>query len=103
MWTSMPSKTKRYAGVALSTVLSVGLLTQCDILQTDPFGSLNTGTFYKTAADFDAATIGAYAALQNLTYSGRDQSLFEQGILPDDDTRAPGSDEDSDFAWTPTN
>lgn len=100
----MTSKTKRDARRVLVPILCVAFLTQCDgFLQTEPFGSLNTGTFYKTATDFEAATIGAYSTLQNLTYSGRDQSLFEQGLLPDDDTRAPGSDEDSDFAWTPTN
>ena len=80
------------------------VLTRCDsLLETEPFGSLNTGTFYSTAGDFQAATIGAYSTLQNLTYNGRDQSIFEQMLLPDDDTRAPGSDEDSDFAWTPNN
>lgn len=100
----MTSKTRKYARGVLVPILCVAFLTQCDgFLQTDPFGSLNTGTFYKTATDFEAATIGAYSTLQNLTFSGRDESLFEQGLLPDDDTRAPGSDDDSDFAWTPTN
>ncbi|HEX6923833.1 MAG TPA: RagB/SusD family nutrient uptake outer membrane protein [Longimicrobiaceae bacterium] len=93
--------------VALGVVVPVAcalVLARCDgLLDTQPFGSLNTGTFYKTAGDFEAATIGAYSTLQNLTYSGRDQSIFEQMLLPDDDTRAPGSDEDSDFSWTPTN
>lgn len=100
----MTSRTKRSARGVRVPILCVTLLTQCDgFLETDPFGSPNTGNFYKTATDFEAATVGAYSTLQNLTYSGRDESLFEQGLLPDDDTRAPASDEDSDFAWTSTN
>lgn len=100
----MTSTTKRDARRVLIPILCVALLTQCDgFLETEPFGTLNTEIFYKTATDFEAATVGAYSTLQNLTFSGRDQSMFEQGILPDDDTRAPGSDEDSDFSWTPTN
>jgi hypothetical protein len=41
--------------------------------------------------------------MQNLTYSGRDQSIFRNGLLPDDDTRSPGSNQDNDFTWTSSN
>ena len=100
----MTSRTKRRALAAVVPVACALVFTQCDdFLETQPFGALNTGTYYKSAKDFESATIGAYSTLQNLTYQGRDQSMFEQGLLPDDDTRAPGSDEDSDFSWTPTN
>lgn len=95
---------KRVALGLMAPITFALVFTRCDgLLETEPFGSLNTGTFYKTAGDFQAATIGAYSTLQNLTYNGRDASIFEQMLLPDDDTRAPGSDEDSDFAWTPNN
>lgn len=95
---------KRIAlGVGIPVACAL-VLARCDgLLETQPFGALNTGTYYKTAKDFQSATIGAYSTLQNLTYSGRDQSIFEQMLLPDDDTRAPGSDEDSDFSWTTSN
>ena len=100
----MTSRTKRRALAMLAPVACALFFTQCDgFLDTKPFGALNTGTYYKSAKDFESATIGAYSTLQNLTYSGRDASLFEQGMLPDDDTRAPGTDANNDFSWTPTN
>jgi starch-binding outer membrane protein, SusD/RagB family len=100
----MTSRTKRRALAALVPVACALFFTQCDdFLETQPFGALNTGTYYKSAKDFESATIGAYSTLQNLTYSGRDASIFEQGMLPDDDTRAPGTDANNDFSWTNTN
>ena len=100
----MKSTAKRVALGMVVPVVCALVLARCDgLLDTQPFGALNTGTYYKTAKDFESATIGAYSTIQNLTYSGRDQSIFEQMLLPDDDTRAPGSDEDSDFAWTTSN
>jgi starch-binding outer membrane protein, SusD/RagB family len=36
-------------------------------------------------------------------YAPGGSSLYMQGLLPDDDTRAGGTNSDNDFAWTPTN
>jgi hypothetical protein len=93
----------RSALSVLVPVLCVTVFTQCDVLDTQPFGSLNTGTYYKSAKDFESATIGAYSALQNLTYNGRDASIFRAGLLPDDDTRQNGNNAESDFTWTAGN
>ncbi|HEV2125145.1 MAG TPA: RagB/SusD family nutrient uptake outer membrane protein, partial [Chloroflexota bacterium] len=97
----MTSKMRKGALGILAPVACLALLTQCDdFLETQPFGTLNTGTFYTTARDFEAATIGAYSTLQNLTYAGRGASLFELALRPDDDVRSPGSNADNDFSWT---
>jgi hypothetical protein len=84
----MNATIKRRALGLLVPVACVTFLTQCDsALDTQPFGTLNTGTYYKSAKDFESATIGAYSTLQYLTYNGRDNSIFRAGLLPDDDTR----------------
>lgn len=96
--------TRKSALGLLVPIVCVAMFTQCDdILETQPFGSLNTGTYYKSAKDFESATIGAYSALQNLTYAPGGPSLYHQGLLPDDDTRAGGTNEDNDFTWTANN
>lgn len=100
----MTSMLKRRTLGVLVPIACVALLTQCETtLDTQPFGSLNTGTYYKSAKDFESATIGAYSTLQNLTYSGRDASIFRNGLLPDDDTRSPGTNQDNDFTWNSSN
>src|SRR5688500_12721044 len=94
----MTSTIKRRALGALVVPIACVLLAQCDdILETQPFGTLNTGTYYKSAKDFESATIGAYSTLQNLTYNGRDASLFRSALLPDDDTRMNGTNQENDF------
>jgi hypothetical protein len=100
----MNATIKRRALGFLVPVACVTLLTQCDsALDTQPFGSLNTGTYYKCAKDFESATIGAYSTLQNLTYAPGGNSIYHSGILPDDDTRSGGGDTDNDFTWSSTN
>jgi hypothetical protein len=100
----MNPKSKRVALGMLVPVACAVLFAGCnDLLDTQPFGSLNTGTYYKSAKDFESATIGAYSTLQNLTYNGRDASLFRSALLPDDDTRQNGTNAESDFSWTSTN
>ncbi|HET8654555.1 MAG TPA: RagB/SusD family nutrient uptake outer membrane protein [Longimicrobiaceae bacterium] len=94
----------RIARWVVVPAIAVGLLTQCKgFLDTQPFGSLNTATYYKTAKDYESATIGAYATLQDLTYSPCCSTILKSGLLPDDDTRGGGADADNDFAWTPGN
>lgn len=100
----MNAKTRRRALGLLMPAACAVLFTQCDLgLDTQPFGSLNTGTYYQSAKDFESATIGAYSTLQNLTYSGRGASIFRNGLLPDDDTRSGGTNGDNDFTWTASN
>lgn len=100
----MNPKTRTRLLAVLAPAVCVVALARCDdILGTKPFGTLNTGTFYVTEKDYLAATVGTYVTFQGLTWSGRDQSLFRAGIYPDDDTRAPGSNQENDFSWTPTN
>ena len=100
----MNSMIMRRALGLLVPLACVALLTQCDTaLDTQPFGSLNTGTYYKSAKDFESATIGAYSTLQNLTFAPGGNSIYHSGILPDDDTRSGGGDTDNDFTWTSTN
>jgi hypothetical protein len=100
----MNRKKTRLVLAGLVPIACATLLTQCEnTLETQPFGALNTGTYYKSAKDFESATIGAYSTLQNLTYAPGGPSLYHQGLLPDDDTRAGGTNEDNDFAWTSAN
>jgi starch-binding outer membrane protein, SusD/RagB family len=93
--------------IALGVVIPMAcaaLMTQCDsLLDTQPFGTLNTGNYYRSAKDFETATVGAYSTFQNFTYNGRDASLFRAALLPDDDTRQNGGNAESDFAWTSSN
>lgn len=84
------------AVVPLACVIS---LTQCsDLLDTQPLGELNTETFYRTPAHFDAATLGAYSTLLNFSWS--DAGYFPMMLRVDDDTRGPWDDGSSNFEWT---
>jgi hypothetical protein len=101
---SMNRKRTKRVLAGLVPVACAVLLTNCETtLETQPFGSLNTGTYYKSAKDFQSATIGAYSTLQDLTYAPGGASLYMQGLLPDDDTRSGGTNSDNDFAWTAGN
>lgn len=100
----MKSNTGRVALGVLIPIVCTVVLTRCDgLLDTQPFGSLNTGTYYQSAKDFESATIGAYSTFQNFTYNGRDASIFRAGLLPDDDTRMNGTNAENDFSWTSGN
>ena len=72
----MSPTTQRYALALLVPAACAVTFARCDnFLETEPFGTLNTGTFYKTTKDFEAGRVGAYSTLQGLTWSGGDQSL----------------------------
>ena len=54
----MTSRTKRRALATLVPVVCALAFTQCgDFLETNPFGALNTGTYYKSAKDFESAFV----------------------------------------------
>jgi hypothetical protein len=89
-------------GVALA-------LGACDILDTEPLGTLTDQTFYQTEKDFDAATLAPYSTMLNLTYDQNGMGWWNGFLQPDDNVqyRDPNGENDVfnwsasdvDFAW----
>jgi hypothetical protein len=103
----MKSIAKQYAK-RISTIGSIPLvlilsLTMCseNVLNLQPLGTLTDQTFYNTTADFDAATLGPYSTMLNLTYDQFGRGWFNAILLPDDDNmfRDPNNANDV-FNWT---
>ncbi len=81
------------------------LLASCKgFLDTQPLGSLTDQTFYQTEKDFDAATLGPYSTMLNLSYDQGGLGWWNGFLQPDDDIeqRDPGNNDDF-FNWTPSN
>jgi starch-binding outer membrane protein, SusD/RagB family len=100
----MNSRSLRRTFGVVVPVACLALVSGCDrVMDTQPFGNLNTGTYYRSASDFESATIGAYSTFQNLTALGREnRTLFRNALLADDDTRSPGDNNNNDvFIWSP--
>jgi hypothetical protein len=99
---------KRIA-VSIRGPLALALLVACDILDTQPLGTLTDQTFYQTEKDFDAATLASYATMLNLTYDQNGQGWWNGFLQPDDNVqfRDPNTPHDTfnwsanstDFAW----
>ena len=91
--------------LALTVAAGALLLASCkDWLDTQPLGSLTDQTFYQTEKDFDAATLGPYSTMLNLTYEQGGTGWWNGFVLTDDDeeNRDPGNADDV-FNWTPNN
>lgn len=86
-------------GLPLALALSA---STCD-LNTEPLGSLTDKTFYQTEQDFDAATLGPYTTMLNLTYDQFGRGWWNGFLQPDDDVeyRDPNGANDV-FNWLPT-
>jgi starch-binding outer membrane protein, SusD/RagB family len=83
-------------GVALA-------LAACDILDTEPLGTLTDQTFYQTEKDFDAATLASYSTMLNLTYEQNGLGWWNGFLQPDDNVqyRDPNGENDV-FNWSAT-
>ncbi len=78
-------------------------LTACDILDTQPLGTLTDQTFYQNEKDFDAATLAPYSTMLNLTYDQNGMGWWNGFLQPDDNVqyRDPNGANDV-FNWTAT-
>jgi hypothetical protein len=96
--------------ISLGALLALVLvLTTCDILDTQPLGTLTDQTFYQTEKDFDAASLAPYSTMLNLTYDQNGLGWWNGFLLPDDNVqyRDPNHENDvfnwaagdNDFAW----
>ncbi|RRA98868.1 RagB/SusD family nutrient uptake outer membrane protein [Larkinella rosea] len=65
-----------------SFVLAIGLSSCSPDLDLAPLGSQSVSTYYKTAADADAATIAMYGQLRNMY---RDENLVTPNVVAADD------------------
>ncbi len=91
--------------LALAVAVGVPLLASCKgWLDTQPLGSLTDQSFYQTEKDFDAATLGPYTTILNLTYDQFGRGWWNAFLMPDDNVefRDPGNGADI-FNWTSTN
>lgn len=90
--------------VALGVPLGLALSASSCNLDTEPLGSLTDQTFYQTEQDFDAATLGPYTTMLNLTYDQFGFGLWNGFLKPDDNAehRDPNDPNDT-FNWTSTN
>jgi len=79
------------------------LLTKCDVLDTQPLGTLTDQTFYQTERDFEAATLAPYSSMLNLTYDQNGRGWWNGFLRPDDDVQFRDPNENHDvFNWTAT-
>jgi hypothetical protein len=97
--------------VAVPVVCALALAS-CDVdefLNTQPLGELTGSTFYQSEEDFEAATLGPYSTILNLTYDQFGLGWWNGFLIPDDDVqfRDPNNANDffnwnsgnGDFAW----
>ena len=66
----------------LSFLLAMGLSSCAPDLDLAPLGSQSVSTYYRTAADADAATIAMYGQLRNMY---RDENLVTPNVVAADD------------------
>ena len=74
------------------------------VLDTAPYGELNSESFYNNEADFEKATIGPYSTLLNFYYNAYGpENVLRPTLYPDDDTRHGGTGGNNyvDFNWLP--
>jgi hypothetical protein len=91
------------------TAIAVGVMTclaailaKCNVLDTQPLGTLTDQTFYQTERDFDAATLAPYSTMLNLTYDQNGLGWWNGFLKPDDDVQHRDPNEAHDvFNWTP--
>ncbi len=91
--------------LALAVTAGVPLLASCKgWLDTQPLGSLTDQTFYQTEKDFDAATLGPYTTILNLTYEQFGRGWWNIFLMGDDDTQNPSNaNAPGDlFNWSPS-
>lgn len=99
-------RTIRRGALAVAVPFGCALaLTSCDnFLDTQPLGSLTGSTFYQTEADFEAATLGPYSTMLNLTYDQFGLGWWNGFLLPDDDVRFRDPNNNNDFFnWNANN
>lgn len=87
---------------ALAALAGVALLASCkDVLNTQPLGSLTDQTFYQTPKDFDAATLGPYTTVLNLTFEQNGRGWWNAVLMADDDVESRDPNEAHDvFNWS---
>jgi len=100
-------RTLRRAALAVAVPFGCALaLANCDddFLDTQPLGSLTGSTFYQTEQDFDAATLGPYSTMLNLTFDQNGLGWWNGFLLPDDDVRFRDPNNANDFFnWNANN
>lgn len=57
-------------------ILSLVLVTSCDVLDVEPQNSISAENAFRTKDDIDKGILGAYASFQSLSYYGRTYSIF---------------------------
>ncbi len=60
----------------LYIILSMTLVTSCDVLDVEPQNSISAEQAFKTKEDIDKGILGAYASFQSLSYYGRTYGIF---------------------------
>src|SRR5881227_3621109 len=89
---------------AIGASLGVALVLGCNILDTEPLGTLTDQTFYQTEKDFDAATLAPYSTMLNLTYDQNGMGWWDGFLLPDDNVQYRDPNRENDvFNWSATN
>ena len=97
-----------------STLIFTAVLTGCAKLEEDPYGLVNTGSFYKTEADANSALIYAYSILPEVGYYSRGfyiitelptENLSQKGDAGAanfelDEIRTTATNSDLDNLWT---
>lgn len=101
-------RTTRIGLLALAVPFGCGLaLAGCDtekFLNTQPLGELTGSTFYQSEEDFEAATLGPYSTMLNLTYDQFGLGWWNGFLIPDDDVQFRDPNNGNDFFnWTSGN
>lgn len=94
---------KSITSVLLTTLLVIGLFSQCENkLDLAPLGALNEETYYQTTDDFKGAAVVAYSTLLNYTFEQFDAGGWFKGtgMIDDDQTsHNNGADNIEEFNW----
>jgi hypothetical protein len=90
--------------LAIAASLGIAVVIGCNILDTEPLGTLTDQTFYQTERDFDAATLAPYSTMLNLTYDQNGMGWWDGFLLPDDNVQYRDPNRENDvFNWSATN
>lgn len=96
--------------VAAPLGLAVAVVSCESILNTQPMGELNDQTFYKSKADYENATLGAYSTLLNYYWEQSGNGLYKAAYMPSDEYQCntsspgwPGGCDEDQFRWNADN
>lgn len=106
MTTILRTTARGLRALAVPVVCALAL-TGCDVdefLNTQPIGELTGSTFYQSEEDFEAATLGPYSTMLNLTYDQFGLGWWNGFLIPDDDVQFRDPNNANDFFnWTADN